>query len=145
MLKYRVWDKQEQKFIYPVIDITNDFYQTYPKERFVFDKFVQEVNGVEYYENDIIEIPFKNSNNKSRTKLFYAVIFPKHLERGDWAIYRFKYNPDFVIDFYDGRIDNTYHILPHYDYDSFSLIGNIHQNFDILKDWYLEQIKNKKN
>lgn len=141
MLKFRCWDKIDQRFIYPVIDITNDFYQNYPPERFVFDKFVFKKDGIGYYENDIIEIPFINSNNKSRKKLFYAVIRPNHLERGDWAIYRLKYDPDFSLDFYTDIIDNTYRTLPHYDSEPVILIGNIHQHFNILKEWYLNQKK----
>jgi len=141
MIKYRCWSKTEQRFIYPIIDITNDFHRTYPAEWYVFDAFVFEKDGLEYYENDIIEIPFINSNNKSRKKRFYAVIRQNHLERGDWAIYRLKYDPDFRLDFYDGPIDNTYRTLPHYDREPVSLIGNIHQHFNILKEWYLSQKK----
>lgn len=140
MLKYRVWDKNEQKFIYPVIDITNDFYQNYPSERFTFDKFVYEKDDVEYFENDLIEIEFTNSNNWRYKRKYLTLIYPNHLERGDWALYRLKYNPDFKIDFYVGPVDNTYRRIPQIE-NVIVKIGNIHQNFDILKDWYLNQIK----
>ena len=76
MLKYRVWDKSEQKFIYPVIDITNDFYQNYPKERFIFDKFVYEKNGIEYFENDIVIHNFENSRVPGKFMEIMCVIEP---------------------------------------------------------------------
>lgn len=141
MIKYRVWDKQEQKFIYPVIDITNDFYQTYPKERFVFDKFIQEVNGIDYYENDIIEIPFTNSKNWRRKRNYLSIVCDDnitHSWRGDWYVMNKRE------EWYDGWIDSTYCSIPKID-KVIQKIGNIHQNFDILKDWYLKQIKNKKS
>lgn len=141
MLKYRVWDKIEQKFIYPVIDITNDFHQKYPKERFVFDKFIYEKDGVEYFENDLIEIEFANSNNWRRCgRKYLTLISPHHLERGDWALYRLKNNSDYQIDFYNGVIDNTYRQIPQIE-NVINKLGNIHQNFDILKEWYLHQTK----
>lgn len=140
MLKYRVWDKGERKFIYPVIDITNDFYQNYPKERFVFDKFVYEKDGVEYFENDLIEIEFTNSKNWRYKRKYLTLIYLNHLERGDWAISRLKSNPDYEIDFYKGWIDNSYRRIPQIK-DVIDKVGNIHQHFNFLKEWYLNQNK----
>lgn len=140
MLKYRVWDKIEQKFIYPVIDITNNFYQIYPKERFIFDKFVYEKDGVEYFENDLIEIDFTNSKNWRLKRKYLTLIYPNHLERGDWALMRLKSNPEYQIDFYNGWIDNSYRQIPQIK-DVINKVGNIYQHFNLLKEWYLNQNK----
>lgn len=140
MLKYRVWDKFEQKFIYPVIDITNDFYQNYSKERFIFDKFVYEKDGVDYFENDLIEIEFTNSKNWRYKRKYLTLIYPNHLERGDWALMRLKSGPDYEIDFYKGWIDNSYRRIPQIE-NVIQKVGNIHQHFNLLKEWYLNQNK----
>lgn len=139
MIKYRVWDKINQRFIYPIIDITNNFYQNYPQEKFVFDKFVYEKDGIEYFQNDLIEIEFTNSKNWRRKKKYLTLIYPNHLERGDWALYRLKSNSDYNIDFYTGPIDNSYRSIPKIE-KVIAKIGNIHQHFSLLKDWYLSQI-----
>ena len=143
MLKYRVWDKADRKFVYPVLDISNDFYKTYPEERFVFDKLIYSRDNIELFENDIISIEFINSRNRSKKKWFLAIVSDHGRtneivdQRGDWFLSALMKRSG--LDSYQGWIDNTYRTLP--QIKNFDVkLGNVHENMDILIDWYLKNI-----
>lgn len=147
MIKYRCWDKTEQRFIYPVIDITNDFYRTYPVERFVFDKFIFEKDGVEYYENDIILHNFEYSTRSGNFKEIMCLIepFDVHsffgytlLRYTDYCRSRWKLDLHHRSDIYRTEwkyrrsISSTFRGVT-------SKLGNLHQNENLLIDHYKEK------
>jgi len=61
MIKFRVWDITNQKFIYPVLDITSGFELNYPSDKFIFDRLIDIMDDVEIYQNDIVEADWTKS------------------------------------------------------------------------------------
>ena len=153
MLKYRVWDKLDQAFIYPVIDITNNFYQNYSKERFVFDKFVYEKDGVEYFENDIVIHNFENSKNPGKFMEIMCVIEPLNMNSF------FGYNLSRYEDYCKQWVEPVHYYSSIFQtewkyrrstgspfQDIIKKLGNIHENHQILIDHYKEKyIETKTN
>lgn len=148
MLKYRCWDKTEQRFIYPVIDITSDFYSgIYTPDRFVFDKFIFEKDGVEYYENDIILNNFENSKGSGKVKEIMCLIEPfdmmsfggYHLCRyTDYCLSRWKLHLHHHSDIYRNEWKYRRSVASPFNGVT-SKLGNLHQHENLLIDHYKEK------
>lgn len=144
MIKYRVWDKNEYKFIYPVIDVTNDFQLKYPSDRFVFDRFLlNDRHGNECYEHDIVYVEYRNNNNKIKDILAVLVNGGHHFDKFDWyllGVDRIKYDVLWPLP----ELNNY---RKTHGFNSITVkVGNVHENFNILDEEYNKYltIKNSK-
>jgi hypothetical protein len=148
MLKFRCWDKTDQRFIYPVIDITNDFHSgIYTPDRFVFDKFIFEKNGIEYFENDIILHNFENSKRSGKFKEIMCLIEPfdpmsfhgyNLLRYADYCLKRWQFNVHHNSDIY--HTEWKYRRSNGSTFNGVtSKLGNLHQNKNLLIDHYKEK------
>jgi uncharacterized phage protein (TIGR01671 family) len=123
-IKFKVWDNQSKHWVYfhndddltePVLLTENNFviepYNNYHKADYVYCMFtgLQDKNGKDIYEGDVIKIEL-NNNAK------YQVIW-----RNEFA------------DFFLSNIKSSIGTYFHSDGDCLEIIGNIHENPEILE------------
>jgi hypothetical protein len=134
MIKFRVWDITNQKFIYPVLDITSEFELNYPVDKFIFDRLIDIVDDVEIYQNDIVEADWMN--DKRKVKRFLGVVVDtNYIERFNEYLYR---HPDKVYEHLypvDGLTSYRQHYTK-FNSQRPTKLGNIHQNFNLIEDQY---------
>lgn len=138
-IKYRVWNIENQKFIFPVIDISNNFYTQYPRDKFIFDRLVHVLNdGTELYENDIVSATWIYTGKPHINKDYLAVVIRyDYLSRFDDYFYRWHKcrleTPNSLRVYRTRTVD---HITTSVK------LGNIHQNFDLLKTTHEQYFTN---
>jgi uncharacterized phage protein (TIGR01671 family) len=104
-IKFRVWSILINNWVYPVLDVTNNFYYK-DNENKIFEQFtgLQDKNGVDIYEGDII-------SSKSWNPQQYEIIF----EEGEFCFVSLE------------KVEAPYtNAIHHCIY--FEVIGNIHQS-----------------
>lgn len=154
MIKYRCWDRTNNKFIYPVIDIGQDFYSgIYTPDRFVFDKFLFERDGIKYYENDIVIHNFENSKNRGKFMEIMCVIEP--LNTDSFFGYHLQRYEEYCRRWFNPVHYNSPIFQKEWKYRRSNgspfrgitkKIGNIHENYWILINHYKEKyIETKTN
>lgn len=138
MIKFRVWDITNQKFIYPVLDITSEFELNYPVDKFIFDRLIDIVDDVEIYQNDIVEADWMN--DKRKVKRFLGVVVDtNYIERFNEYLYRYAFrHTDKVYEHLypvDGLTSYRRHCTE-FNLQRPTKLGNIHQNFSLIEDQY---------
>ena len=107
-IKFRVWDKKRNKWIYPIRDITNNF-NSKGNEHLVFEQFtgLTDRNGVEIYKGDILKTDTINQYvDWNQTLVCYGLRQSKN--------------------------SATRSIDSEFDVSMFEVIGNIHDNPELL-------------
>lgn len=139
-IKYRVWDIEKQKFIFPVIDISNNFYTQYPRDKFIFDRLIHVLNdGTELYENDIVSATWTYTGKPSIKKDYLAVVIRyDYLSRFDEYFYRWR---NCQLSIYGTPLHKY---RSHFgDHITTSVkMGNIHQNFALLETTHEQYFTN---
>lgn len=126
-LKFRTWDKTHKRFIYPILDISNDFYSKYPDTEFVFDRLIFEKDGVEFYQNDIVIVEYHESGRYKNKRLYLAVLTLENIvHRFDSYLFRFCNFEHLYL------VPELMKYTAHYVNYDFEKVGNIHENFDLL-------------
>lgn len=131
MIKFRVWDKLKKKFIYPVLDICNDFHIKYPADRFTFDRFIPNNRNIELYQNDIIIVQFFNRKSRPPRDFPCVIMNDTSLQRFDDYLFR-NHSYPCIYPSSIGKFSTRYGDWA----DKCTLIGNVHENMDYLEDFY---------
>lgn len=128
-IKFRAWDKVKQKWcnykidygkVYFIDDDTGCLYRNYPRKYENFDLMqytgIKDINNVEIYEGDIVEI----SKEKSYLK--------------DTAVVKFdKYSSSFVLVVQDDDCGYLSYDFLYCDRIFYKVIGNIYENKELLE------------
>lgn len=111
-IKFRVWSTIQNKYKFPVLDVTNDF-NLHKEKGHVFQQYtgLKDAIGKEIYEGDVISFAFRT---KDANFLYQGVVvFDEFM---------------FVVDVPNGDGFSLNRI------NSVNVIGNIHQNPELWQD-----------
>lgn len=128
-IKFRAWDKVKQKWcnykiddgtVYFMDNDTGCWYRNYHGKYENFDLMqytgIKDINNVEIYENDIVEI------------------FKEKSYLNDTAIVKFdKYSSSFVLVVQDDDCGYLSYDFAYYDKTKYKVIGNIYENKELLE------------
>jgi uncharacterized phage protein (TIGR01671 family) len=118
-IKFRVWDKNANKFVYPVIDVTNYFPDNYIFQQFtgIYDK-----NGKEVYVGDIL----KNCSNEDNCFIEDDMYNGRHIVGWDEKLLTYTVNTE--VDEYGNYYRDQLSDIVNDEDCKIEVIGNINEN-----------------